>query len=149
MVYSNTSFYGGVSMVNPVTFLYFLYFIFYTYFKKLNDVFEVQFLGLHSYTLSKTLVACRARQLRFQVETLLNNAFKNYFIVIITVFIIAITRHCRHIFLWKVLQVPMNARKTIIVLTFLIYEYAIGYREEKSMVSSKHFQNTPTNILIN
>ena len=44
----------------------------------LNDAFEVQFFsGLHFYTLPKTLIACRAMQLRFfKVITLLNNAFK-------------------------------------------------------------------------
>ena len=37
---------------------------------------KVVFAGLHFYTLSKTLIACRALQLRvLKVETLLNNAF--------------------------------------------------------------------------
>ena len=47
-------------------------------FEALN-VFEVQFFsGLHFYTLPKTLIACRAMQLRFlKVKTLLNNAFNN------------------------------------------------------------------------
>ena len=35
-------------------------------FKHFNDAFEVQFfLGLYFYTLSNTLIACRAMQLRF------------------------------------------------------------------------------------
>ena len=35
-------------------------------FEALNDAFEVQFFsGLHFYTLSKALIACRAMQLRF------------------------------------------------------------------------------------
>ena len=48
---------------------------------RVNDAFEVQFLSrLHFYTLPKTLIACRAMQLRFfKVKTLLNNAFKKWF----------------------------------------------------------------------
>ena len=39
--------------------------------------------GLHFYTLSKTLIACRAMQLRFfKVKTLLNNAFNDWFSLI-------------------------------------------------------------------
>ena len=47
----------------------------------LKHAYEVQFFsGLHFYTLSKALIACRAMQLRFlKVETLLNNAFKIWF----------------------------------------------------------------------
>ena len=47
------------------------------FFEALNNAFEVQFSGLHFYTLSKTLVACRNMQLRFVLilETMLNNAF--------------------------------------------------------------------------
>ena len=50
----------------------------FTLLKHLMMLFEVQFFsGLHFYTLPKTLIACRARQLRFsKVKTLLNNAFK-------------------------------------------------------------------------
>ena len=46
----------------------------FTLLKALNDAFEVQFFsGLHFYTLPKTLIACRAMQLRFyfKVKTLL------------------------------------------------------------------------------
>ena len=52
--------------------------VYFHSFEALNDAFEVQFFsGLHFYTLSKTLIACRAMQLRFfKVKTLLNNAFK-------------------------------------------------------------------------
>ena len=50
--------------------------IYFYSFEALNDAFEVQFSGLHFYTFSKTLIACRAMQLRlFKVKTLLNNAF--------------------------------------------------------------------------
>ena len=42
-----------------------------------NDAFEVQFFsGLHFYTLPKTLIACRAMQLRFFLKRKHNNAFK-------------------------------------------------------------------------
>ena len=48
----------------------------FVFFKAFNDAFEVQFFRASFYTLSKTLIACRAMQLRFlKVETLLNNAF--------------------------------------------------------------------------
>ena len=59
-------------MVNLVTFHYF------HSFEALNDALEVQFFqGFIFYTLPKTLIACRAMQLRFyKVKTLLNNAFK-------------------------------------------------------------------------
>ena len=48
-------------------------------FEALTDAIEGQFFsGLNFYTLSKTLLACRAMQLRFlKVETVLNNAFKS------------------------------------------------------------------------
>ena len=51
--------------------------VYFHSFEALNDAFEVQFFsGLHIYTLSKTLIACRAMQLRYlKVETRLNNAF--------------------------------------------------------------------------
>ena len=66
-----------MSMVNLVTCLFSL--VYFHSFEALNDAFEVQFFffqGFSFYTLSKTLIACRAMQLRFfQVETLLNNAF--------------------------------------------------------------------------
>ena len=47
-------------------------------FRFFNGAFEVQFFsGLHFLNLSKTLITCRAMQLRFlKVEALLNNAFK-------------------------------------------------------------------------
>ena len=51
-------------------------FFFSSFFEALNDAFEVQCLqGVIIYTVSKTLIACRAMQLRFffKVETLLNN----------------------------------------------------------------------------
>ena len=39
---------------------------YFHFFEALNDAFEVQFVsGLHLYTLSKTLIAYRAMQLRF------------------------------------------------------------------------------------
>ena len=41
------------------------------------------FSGLHFYTLSKRLIACRAMQLRFfKVETLLNNAFDGFQLIL-------------------------------------------------------------------
>ena len=51
--------------------------VFFHFFEAVIHAFEVQiFSGLHFYTLLKTLIACRAMQLRFfKVETLLNNAF--------------------------------------------------------------------------
>ena len=67
--YSNTAVYGGkMSMVNLVTCPFF------HSFEALIVAFEVQFSGLHVYTLSKTLIACRAMQLRYLKwpETLLN-----------------------------------------------------------------------------
>ena len=61
-------------MVNPVTSLVF------HFFQAINDAFGVQFFsGLHFYTLSKALIACRVTQLRFFLKwkKLLNNAFKS------------------------------------------------------------------------
>ena len=48
------------------------------FFEARNDPFEEQFFRAFSFTsLSKTLIACRAMQLRFlKVKTLVNNAFK-------------------------------------------------------------------------
>ena len=59
-----------MSKMNPVTCLF-------HFFEALNGAIEVQFCsGLHFYTLSKTLIACRDMQLRFfKVKTLLNNDF--------------------------------------------------------------------------
>ena len=50
----------------------------FTYLKHLIVLLRCNFFaGLHFYTLSKTLIACRDMQLRFlKVKTLLNNAFK-------------------------------------------------------------------------
>ena len=45
-------------MVNLVTCLF-------HFFEALTDAFEVLFSGLHFYTLSTTLIACRHRQLKF------------------------------------------------------------------------------------
>ena len=61
-------------MVNPVTCLLSL-------FEAFKDALEVQFIsGLQFYTLSKTLIACRAMQLRFlKVDTLLSNSFVKAF----------------------------------------------------------------------
>ena len=56
---------GGMSMVNPVTCIYIFFFYF---FEALNDAFEVEFFSgpiFFFYTLSKTLIANRAIQLRF------------------------------------------------------------------------------------
>ena len=48
----------------------------FCFFEALTGAFDVQFLGLHFYTLSKTLIACRDMELRFlKVKTLLNDAF--------------------------------------------------------------------------
>ena len=51
----------------------------FTLLKHLMMLFEVAiFSGLHFYTLPKSLIACRAMQLRFfKVKTLLNNAFNH------------------------------------------------------------------------
>ena len=50
----------------------------FTLLKHLMMLLKCNFSGLHFYTLLKTLIACRAMQLRYiKVETLLNNAFKN------------------------------------------------------------------------
>ena len=59
------------------------HFVYFHSFEALNDAFELQFFsGLYFYTLPKTLIACRAMQLRFfKVKTLLNSAFK-YAVVI-------------------------------------------------------------------
>ena len=48
----------------------------FTSLKHLIMLLKCSFSGLHFYTLSQTLIACRAMQLRFlKVETLLNNTF--------------------------------------------------------------------------
>ena len=40
--------------------------VYFHFFEALHDIFEVQFFsGLHFYTTSYTLIACRAMQLRF------------------------------------------------------------------------------------
>ena len=50
----------------------------FTLLKHLMMLLKYNFSGLHFYTLPKTLIACRAMQLRFfKVKTLLNNAFKD------------------------------------------------------------------------
>ena len=36
----------------------------------INDAFEVQFSGFHVYTISQTQIACRAMQLRFELENI-------------------------------------------------------------------------------
>ena len=49
----------------------------FTLLKHLMMLLKYSFSGLHFYTVPKTLIACRAMQLRiFKVKTLLNNAFK-------------------------------------------------------------------------
>ena len=66
---------GEMSRVSLVTCL-----LIFTLLKHLMMLLKlVQFFsGLHLYTLSKALMACKAMQLRcFKVETLLNNAFKS------------------------------------------------------------------------
>ena len=69
---------GKMSMVFLVTCIFFLHF-----FEALNKAFEAFFPPppeLHFYTLSRTLITCRAMQLRFfKVETFLNNAFHFFF----------------------------------------------------------------------
>ena len=57
MVYSNTAVYGGNEYGIKIWSL-----VYFHLFEALNDAFEVQFSGLHSYTLVKTLivVACRS-----------------------------------------------------------------------------------------
>ena len=48
----------------------------FIYLKHLMMLLKCNYSGLHFYTLSKTLISCRAVQLRcFKVETLLNNTF--------------------------------------------------------------------------
>ena len=71
MVYSNTAVYGG-NEYGKSSHLFYCHF-----FEALYDAFEVHFFQeLHFYTLSKTLIAYRAMQLRFvKEETLLNNTF--------------------------------------------------------------------------
>ena len=67
MVYSNTTVYMGGNEYGKSGHLFIFYF-----FEALNDVLEVRFSGLHFYTLSKTLITCRAMQLKFlKVATLL------------------------------------------------------------------------------
>ena len=62
---------GKLSMVNLVTCLFSLFWSTFWCF------WSTIFTGLNFYTLPKTLIACRAMQLRFfKVKTLLNNAFK-------------------------------------------------------------------------
>ena len=63
-LFSHSSLWGKISMVNLATCLFSLF-------------WSTIFSGLHFYTLPKTLIACRAMQLRFfKVKTLLNDAFK-------------------------------------------------------------------------
>ena len=73
-IYSNTVVYGG----KWVWWIWSL--VYFHSFEALNDAFEVQyFQGFIFYTLPKTLIACRAMQLRFlKVKTFLNNAFNIY-----------------------------------------------------------------------
>ena len=63
-----------MSKITLVTFLFSLLW------STFNGAFETaNFSELHLYTLSKTLIACRAMRLRFcKVKTLLNNAFNSY-----------------------------------------------------------------------
>ena len=62
---------GELSKINLVICLFF------TSLKHLMVLLRCSFSGLHFYTLSKTLIACRDMQLRFfKVKTLLNNACK-------------------------------------------------------------------------
>ena len=47
-------------------------------FSALNNAFEVHFSGLHFYTLSQTLIACRAMQLGYsKSENIVKHCFKN------------------------------------------------------------------------
>ena len=51
----------------------------FAFLKHLMVLLRCNFSGLHFYTLSKTLTACRdIAQIFFKVKTLLNNAFKVY-----------------------------------------------------------------------
>ena len=62
-----------MSMVNLVTDYLLLFWSTY-----IMMLLKYNFSGVHFYTLSETLIACRAMQLRFlKVETLLNNAFNS------------------------------------------------------------------------
>ena len=71
--YSNTAVYGGNEYGNSGHLSNF------TLLKHLMMLLKYNFSGLHFYTLSNTLITCRAMQLRlFKVETLLNNAFKKH-----------------------------------------------------------------------
>ena len=65
MVYSKSTVYDGKWVWYLRSLAYF------HIFEALNNAFEVQFFsGLHFYTLSQTLIACRTMQLRFlKVET--------------------------------------------------------------------------------
>ena len=61
---------GEMSKVNLVTCLFF------TLLKHLMMLFKYNFTGLHFYTLSETLIACRAMQLIYiLMETVLNSDF--------------------------------------------------------------------------
>ena len=52
----------------------------FTILKHLMMLLKCNFSGLHFYTLSKALIACRAIQLR---KTLLNNALNSAFLVVV------------------------------------------------------------------
>ena len=54
----------------------------FAFLKHLMVLLRCNFSGLHFYTLSKTLIACRDMQFRFfKVKTLLNNAFKVWYCI--------------------------------------------------------------------
>ena len=72
MVYSNTVVYGGNENGKSG------HLSIFATLEHLMVLLKCNFSGLRFYTLLKTLIACRAMQLRFiKVETLFKNAFKD------------------------------------------------------------------------